>query len=134
MRALASSVMDGEQGFVTIDSGYQDQDQIEAEEGKDKEEAMEEGGVEVEGGGVDEEGEERAVELPLSLRHGIYICPPAKVEDGLRRCVFLGSWGWWWVDWFGSLDHTNIYVDVTNQPTIIHDMTGSSTQSRPPSA
>lgn len=74
VRALAATVM--EEGFVTVDSNYQEQDEDEeAEEGDAKEKGQEEGKESLE------------IELPASLRHGIYICPPAKLEDSLRRCV-----------------------------------------------
>lgn len=88
VRGLAGSIM--EEGFVTIDSQYQDKErEAEAEEG----EGAVDGGAAAEGAAEGEgvrESEGLDIELPASLRHGIFITPPAKLEDGLRRCVVVG--------------------------------------------
>ena len=84
MRGLAGEIMDG--GFVTIDSGYVDEsDEKEEQEGS---EGTEYGEGEITGEGKESEGVQGqgdTIELPKSLRHGIFICPPAKLEDSLRR-------------------------------------------------
>lgn len=92
VRSFAGNVM--AEGFVTVDSNYQD-DEKEGDEG-------EEG-----------EGENETIELPSSLRHGIYITPPAKLEEGLRRYDLCG-----WVDRMGIGEEETCF-------TVTHSLTHS---------
>ena len=79
--------------FITVDNNSVAAADSSSEEGGEARDEAVEGGDAT----VDEEvegGDKAAaaavstsveIELPKSLRHGLFICPPAKVEDGLRR-------------------------------------------------
>lgn len=72
---------------MTIDSSYTDEEESSTAANEDEAEHETAAAATATQETNEQEGEVTAIELPSSLRHGIFITPPAKLEEGLRRCV-----------------------------------------------